>query len=53
MARHALGQQPGDAMGDDPRLAAARPGQDQQRALEVQDRLALGLGQVLQQMFHL
>ena len=40
-------------MGDDPGLAAARPGQDQQRAVEVQDGLALGLGQVLQQMFHL
>ena len=35
MARHAVLQQPGDAMGDHARLAAARPGQDQQRPSHV------------------
>ena len=53
LSRHAVGQHPRDAMGDHPRLAAARAGEDQQGAVVVQDGLALGLGQVLQQMFHL
>ena len=48
-AGDALLQQPGDAMRDDPGLAAARAGQDQQRSLDVRDRLALGLGQVFQE----
>ena len=53
VSRHAVGQHPCDAMGNDPRLSAARSGQDQQGAVVVQDGLPLGLGQVLQQMFHL
>ena len=45
MAGHSLLQQPGDAMRDDAGLAAARPGQDQQRPFEMCDGLALGVGQ--------
>ena len=47
---HALLEQVGDAAGDDARLAAAGAGEDQQRALEVRDRLALGVGQVGEQV---
>ena len=52
VAGHAVGQQPGDAMRDDARLAAARPGQDQQRPVVVRDRLALGVGEVFQEVLH-
>ena len=38
---HALGQQMRDAMRDDPRLPAPRPGQNQQRPLGMHHRLAL------------
>ena len=47
---HALLQQLGDAAGDDPGLAAAGPGQDQQRALDVRDGRLLGGGQVGEQV---
>ena len=46
---HALHDQVGDPAGDDARLAAARPGQHQQRTFSVQDRFALGLGHPGQQ----
>ena len=49
MVGDALVEQPGDAMGDHPGLAAAGPGQDQQRSFDVQHGLALGLGQALQE----
>ena len=39
-------------MGDDPGFAAARAGQDQQRPLQVRYRLALGLGESVQQCIH-
>ena len=52
LVRHAVGQHPGDAMGNHPGLSAARPGEDQQGAIVVQHGLALGLGQVFQKMFH-
>ena len=43
-------EQPGDAVGDDAGLAAAGPGQDQQRPLDVRYRLALGVGESVEQM---
>ena len=43
-------QQVGDPPGDDPRLARARAGQDQQRPVDVGDGLALGGGQVGEQV---
>ena len=46
----ALAQEPGDAAGDDARLAAAGPGQDQQRALEMRDGVLLGGRQVGEQV---
>ena len=46
----ALLKQVGDAAGDDAGLAAAGAGEDQQRALEVRDRLPLGGGQVGEQV---
>src|SRR5262249_2364478 len=45
-SRAARGDEPGDAARDDARLARARPGQDQERALAVDDRRALLGGQV-------
>ena len=45
----ALGQELGDAMGNDAGLSAAWPGENQQGAVEVQHGLALGVGQVLQE----
>ena len=47
--RPAGGQKPGDAVGQDPGLARARPGQHQQRALAVGDGLALGRVQLGEQ----
>ena len=41
--------QEGDAMGEDAGLARARAGEDQQRPLAVDDRLALGLVEAGQQ----
>ena len=46
----ALLQQVGDAARDDARLAAAGAGQDEQRPFDVRDGLALGGGQVGQQV---
>ena len=51
MAGDSLVQQPGDAMGDDAGLAASRAGQYQQWPLEMRDRLALGVGESVQEMF--
>ena len=42
-------QQVGDAPGQDPGLARARPGDDEQRAAPVLHRGALGQGQVVEQ----
>ncbi len=53
LSGHAVGQHACNAMGNHPRLSAARSGEDQQGAVVVQDGLPLGLGQVLQKMFHL
>ena len=44
-AGDALLQQVGDAMRDHARLAAARPGQNQQRAIDMLHRLELGGGE--------
>ena len=46
----ALLQQVGDAAGDDAGLAAAGPGQDEQRSFEVRDGLALGRRQIGKQI---
>ena len=46
--RNAVPQQVGDAVRDDAGLAAAGPGQDQQRPVDVLDGLALGGGQVVE-----
>ena len=46
----ALLEQVGDAAGDDARLAAAGAGQDEQRPFDVRDGLALGVGQVGEQV---
>ena len=43
-------EQVGDPPGDDPRLARAGAGQDQQRALDVGHGLALGGGQISEQV---
>ena len=43
--RHAAFEQVGDAVGDDAGLAAARPGQHQQRPVAVRHGLALRLGE--------
>ena len=48
--RHAVVQKLGDAMRDDPGFSAARTGQDQQRALAMFDRFALGRSQRIEQM---
>ena len=45
-----LAEQVGDPPGDHPRLARARPGQDQERAVDVGHGLALGGGQVGEQV---
>ena len=50
LARGRLGQQSGDAMGDHAGLSAARPGQDQQGAFDVQNGLALGVGQSFEEI---
>jgi hypothetical protein len=42
----------GDAVGDDPRFAAARSGEDQQRALGGLDREALLGIQLAEQLTH-
>ena len=41
LGRDARSQQVGDASGDHPRLARAGPGQDEQRAVDMGDGLAL------------
>ena len=43
--RHAAFQQVGDAVRDDAGLAAARPGQHQQRPVAVRHRFALRFGE--------
>ena len=48
LAGDSLLQQPGDAMRDDARLAAARPGQDQQRPVEMCNRFPLRVGESVQ-----
>ena len=45
----ALGQQVRDAVRDDARLAAAGAGEDQQRAVDVGDSFALGVGEGVEQ----
>ena len=45
----ALGEQPGDAVGQHPRLARAGPGHDEQRRTGVRDRLPLPQVEALQQ----
>ncbi len=50
MIGHALAEQPGDSMRDDPRLATSRPGQNQQRPLAVLHRFLLREIQVFKQM---
>jgi hypothetical protein len=40
----------GDAVGDDPRLAAAGPGQDQQRSVGGEDGVTLRGVQVVEEM---
>ena len=42
-------EQPGDAIGDDPRLAAAGAGQDEQRPVAGDDGLALGGVQIVEE----
>ena len=49
---HALGRgQPRDAVGDDPRLAAARAGEDEERPFSVGDGFALGGVQIIEETF--
>ena len=43
-------QEPGNPVRHDARLAAARPGKNQQRPFDVADRFALGRVQSLEQM---
>jgi hypothetical protein len=49
---YALGDQIRHATRDDARLSAARASHDQQRAVHVRGRLALRVGQVLQQLIN-
>jgi hypothetical protein len=46
---HPLLQEPGNAAGDDPRLAAARPGQDEQRPFQMGDGFLLGEVEIVEQ----
>ncbi len=48
MAGDSLLEQPCDAMGNDPGLAASGTGQDEQWPLEMRHGLALGLGKSVQ-----
>ena len=49
---HAVREQVGDAVGDHARLAAARPGQHQQRSVAVQHGLALRFGEMFEEWIH-
>ena len=51
--RTPLSQQVGDAVRDDARLAAARPGQHQQRPVAVRHGLALRLGEGFEKWVHI
>ncbi len=51
-ARTPCSQQPGDAAGDDARLAAAGPGEDEQRTLEMGDGFGLGGSEIGEQGGH-
>ena len=50
LRRDPRAEQVGHPAGDDARLARTRPGQDQQRAVDVGDRLALGGRQIGEQV---
>ena len=50
--RHAAREQVGDAVRDDAGLAAARPGQHQQRPVAVQHGLALRFGEMFEEWIH-
>ncbi len=53
LPRNTVDQHPCDAVRNHPRLSASRSGEDQQRAVVMQDGLSLSIGQILQQMFHI